>query len=367
MIRYRALFVGMLAVVGLTATCASAWNEGNHAGDWTKGATIKVFVDPIPAGAPAGTAGAVTEAIKEWNDAQAGFGGLTLMTAGAAKTNSEIHISWGTNFRGFAATLPTKGPDPGFTKTTVKIFVSVDKGLDARGITRVLKHELGHAEGLGHSAKSDLMKADAYSSNPGRPPSVADLNSAAPFTPPTLDDRLGKNFLWGTAEGRSQAVALSNVTLDGTNFIYDYNVHALSLPSLTDPVTEFTIDMLPDIDPGDFTITAIPVGWHADFFDGDVDPTPPGLDSEAPSPSLLSFLTDALSFGIRPGQTFSFEITSPFGPQDTRAFTGSPSFDSDVFVTSAPAAPVAESSTLFLFATGVAGLGALSWRRTAPR
>jgi hypothetical protein len=356
MLIHPSLFGLALVLVALTATWAAAWERGNHAGDWTKGATIKVFVDPIPAGAPAGTAEAVTDAIKEWNDAQAPFGGLTLMTDGADKTNSEIHIRWASRLAAFGVTSATKGADAGFTNTTVKITVEVDKGLDARGITRILKHELGHAEGLGHSAKSDLMKADAYSSNPGKAPSVADLNNAGAFTPPTDDDKAGKKALWGTVAPRSKSEDPSSVIFNGSNWLYDYRIHALNLPGLIDPVTEFTIDMLPGIGLSDFAITAIPTGWHSAFFDGTVDPSGTGFDDEeAPSPSLLSFLADVPSFGIQPGQTLDFQISSPFGPADTRAFTNSPNFDSDEFLKQAPAR-VPEPSTLLLFVIGTVGL-----------
>ena len=351
---HRSLFG--LGLVALTATWAAAWERGNHAGDWTKGATIKVFVDPIPVEAPAGTAAAVADAIKEWNDAQAVFGGLTLMTEGADKTNSEIHIRWGSRLSVFGATFPTKGADAGFTKTTVKVTVEVDKGLDARGITRILKHELGHAEGLGHSAKSDLMKADAYSSNPGKAPSVADLNNAGAFTLPTDDDKAGKKALWGTVDKRSKSEDPGSVMFNGSNWLYDYRIHALNLPGLIDPVTEFTIDMLPGVGLSDFAITAIPTGWHSAFFDGNVDPSSTEFnDEEAPSPSLLSFLADVPSFGIQPGQTLDFQITSPFGPADTRAFTNSPNFDSDEFLKQAPAR-VPEPSTLLLLVIGTLGL-----------
>ncbi len=71
-----------------------AWERGLNAGSWTKGATLKVFVDDIPGDAPAGTSEAIDEAIKEWNDAQATFGGLVLMRTGATKANANIHISW---------------------------------------------------------------------------------------------------------------------------------------------------------------------------------------------------------------------------------------------------------------------------------
>lgn len=341
-------------VVGLTPTLASAWKEGNHAKDWTKGATIKVFVDPVPAGAPAGTAGAVTEAIKEWNDAQAKFGGLTLMTAGADKTNSEIHISWGKLADlGAGITEAKKDADPGFTKTTVKVKIPFDGGLNDRGITRILKHELGHAEGLGHSAKSDLMREDAYTSKPGEAPTVADVNSAAAFTPPTDDDKAGKNTLWGTKEKLSISEAASTVTPNGPNFIYDYNLHALNQPGLTDPVTEFTMEMHPGIGESDFTVTGIPTGWHSHFFSGDVAPGGLFNDNESPAPSLLSFMADSPSHGVQPGQTVHFDLTSPFGPGNTRAFTNSPSFDSNVFTV---ASPVPEPSVSLLFLGGLSML-----------
>jgi len=343
---------------------ASAWERGNHANDWTKGATIKVFVDPVPAGAPAGTAAAVTEAIKEWNDAQAKFGGLTLMTTGADKTNSEIHISWGKLADlGAGITEAKKDADPGFTKTTVKVKIPFDGGLNDRGITRILKHELGHAEGLGHSAKSDLMKEDAYTSKPGKAPTVADVNSAAAFTPPTDDDKAGKNNLWGTKEKLSISEDASTVTSSGTNFIYDYNLHALSQPGLTDPVTEFSIAMLPGTGESDFTVTGIPSGWHSQFFSGDIAPGGLLNDTELQAPSLLSFLADSPSHGVQPGQTVNFELTSPFGPGTTRAFTNSPNFDSNEFVKQAPAAPIPEPSIFLLFIFGLAALRTAAWWR----
>src|SRR5205809_6348853 len=90
---HRSLFG--LGLVALTATWAAGWERGNHAGDWTKGATIQVFVDSIPAEAPVGNAAACADDIKEWNDAEAAFGGLCLMTEDGEKTNTEMHIRGG--------------------------------------------------------------------------------------------------------------------------------------------------------------------------------------------------------------------------------------------------------------------------------
>lgn len=344
-------------LLGLVTTGAFAWERGLNAGSWTKGAALNVFVDPIPADAPAGTSEAVDEAMKEWNDAQAPFGGLKLVRAGATKDNADIHISWDKNTAGGATNQKdaTDKNNNGFTKETVRMTVGYGLGTNSRGLTRVLKHEFGHTEGLGHSAKSDLMKEDAYTSNPGKPPTVADINSVAGFTPPTADDMAGKKTLWGTKEKLSISEVPSTVIFDGTNYIYDYSLHVLNLTGLADPVTEFTIDMLPGIGLSDFSVTGIPTGWHFVFFDGTVEAGGFFDDNELPSPSLLSFLADIDSFGIFPGKTADFQLTSSFGPGTTRAFTNSPNFDSDEFVKQAPAR-IPEPNTLLLLIIGALGM-----------
>jgi hypothetical protein len=331
--------------LGLLPTPALAWERGLNAGSWSKGATLKVFVDDIPANAPPETSDAVNEAIKEWNDAQASFGGLVLMRDGATKSNADIHISWKNDPAG-GSTFPKDGTDKmnnGFTKETVRMEISFG-GLNSRGVTRVLKHEFGHAEGLGHSAKSKLMRENAYSKTDGAP-TIPDVNDAGPFIAPTDDDKAGKKSLWGTKEKLSISEDDSFVSFNGTSFIYDYNLHALYIPGLVnpDPVTEFTINMLPGIEESDYMVTSIPTGWRSSFFNGNVQPRVTGLfsnDKDSPSPSLLSFLADSPSLGIYPGQTFNFQISSPFGPGTTRAFTNSPNFDSDEFTKMAPLKPV---------------------------
>jgi hypothetical protein len=348
---------------------AHAWERGLNSGSWTKGAMLNVFVDDIPADAPAGTSAAIDEAIKEWNDAQAPFGGLKLVRAGATKANADIHISWGKNLAEWGTTAQKDNTDKnnnGFTKDTVRMKIETADGINARGITRILKHELGHAEGLGHSAASALMKGDAYSSTAGKAPSAADLNSANPFTAPTDDDKAGKKTLWGTVEKLSKSDASASATFSGGKWDYQYFLKALNSPGLTDPVTRFTLDLPLNLKAADLTVTGLPNGWSSSFLDGFVAPGKGFNDGDVPSPSLLSFSASSLSFGIQPGAMAEFEITSMFGPSSDRGFTNSPHFDSDEFALLAPAMP--EPASWVLLALGAAVLGACRpWRRRHPQ
>jgi hypothetical protein len=152
----------VLAMLAGLALPASAWERGNHAGGWAKGAALKIAVDTPPGNAAEQAAflDAVAEAMAEWNDAQAPFGGLELEISTDPKP--DIHISWKNNLGPYGSTKPGKNP--------VEVVIATGKGLDSRGITRVLKHELGHAEGLGHSAKSDLVKGDPTARCPASSP-----------------------------------------------------------------------------------------------------------------------------------------------------------------------------------------------------
>ena len=320
------VFVVILALTMAMVSQVYAWERGNHADDWTPGQTIKVCVDTPPGGneqARQPYYDAIDEAIEEWNEAQAEFLGLTLERVGAGN-ECDVEIHWKDNADSWGSVEPGKDP--------VDVTIESNDGLNERGLTRVLKHEFGHVEGLGHSAKSDLIRADAYSSNPGSAPTAADLNSAGNYTEPTADDRAGKRYLFGAIDMPPLPEGLCSVDYnDGDGlWYYDYILYGPELPvDRIDYVTEFTLDLPVGLNPGDFTVTSLPSEWQWDFNDGYISSGGKPLDEEeAPSPSLLSFTTEDPDYGVYPGNDVSFQIKSILPPINTRAFTNSPSYSS---------------------------------------
>ncbi|MDP3086282.1 MAG: hypothetical protein Q8N44_21645 [Rubrivivax sp.] len=357
----------VLMAAALAALPAGAWERGLNAGSWTKGATLNGFVAPLPAAPPAGITqaildAAVAEALKEWNDAQAPFGGLTL-AGGATKATADIHISWGKALPEWGAVYKKDNVDKthnGFTKETARVTIEINDGLDANGITRTLKHEIGHAEGLGHSAKSELMKSDAYSSTAGQAPTAADLNKPPPFIDPTADDKAGKKALWGTVEKLSKSAALSPPPVFNAGlglWHYSWTLLADAGTGLVDPVTEFTLGLAAfrGASPvGVIQSAQAPTGWSVQWFPGVASAGLKALDEEPLSPAYLSFSANSASDGIAPGSSAEFGLFSSYGPGQVRAFTNSPSFDSDEFIVFAP---VPEPGTLALWLAGLLGLG----------
>jgi len=343
--RRRALAALALALAGLLAAApGNAWEKGNHAGDWQKGQTINISVDTPPGDAAQQAAywEAVYEAIAEWNDAQAPFGGLKLQVitattaatisgkAAAAPPRKDVHISWHADDDNFT--------EPGGPPVEVHVGTN---GMNSRGITRVLKHELGHVEGLGHSAASALMKADAYSSNPGHGPTNADLNSTAPFTSPTDDDKAGKKALFGTVAKTAAAQATSTVAATGGSFTYTYTLKALVGADYTQPIVTFALDLPAGVTPESFAVK-LPAGWAWSYWSGVVAPDGRFDDHERPAPALLSFQAVGKEFGLQPGEVASFQLTSAQAPQPARGFASSAGFDSDELTLQAPGGVAAQ-------------------------
>jgi hypothetical protein len=360
--------LGMIAACVLAAPPARAWDRGVNAGSWTKGATLNIYVDDIPGTAPEGTSEAVDEAIKEWNDAQAPLGGLKLVK-GATKENADIHIVWDKDIVkkygdwGLTAKKNDRDKkDNGFSKETVRMRIDIADGLNSRGITRILKHELGHAEGLSHSAKSDVMKANLNGKG-RKPPTAEDLNSTDPYKDPNDDDKAGKKELWGTAPKQSSSNTNSGHSYNTNgSTTYTYSLAALTGPGFTDPVTELTIELSSGITLADFDNFVMPTGWQVNFWDGTVDTSGTDFHYSDDQPSLLSFTAGSPSYGVLPGDTAFFSFTSFLTPTQTRSFTNSPDWDSDEALVFSPDL-VPEPGTVAALGMGAMGLMGLVWRR----
>jgi|GEM_PF-5119306 len=329
--RHRAVATAAIACLAILPAAGYAWERGNHAGRWDAGATLRVCVE-APPGTPEEQAEfweAVYEACDEWNDAQAAHGGLTLEPEPAKGDDCDINITWHDDRE--ESTAPGGPP--------VEVHIGYD-GLDSRGLTRVLKHELGHAEGLGHSDASDIMPQDAFSSDPPNPPSDDDLNSEDDFETPNDDDIAGKKAMYGTVPEQNASEASGTATEGGGGedlWRYDYTLSALEGPGYIVPVTQFTLSLPLGVEAEDFTVTVVPPGWEWEFLDGYVVPGGRFDDGEVEAPSYLIFQAMSPEFGVLPGQFVEFQLDSPLPPADSRAFTNSPSHDSDEFLLVAPA------------------------------
>ena len=184
----RASLVAALFALCLVST-VEAWTRGNHATTWGQGQTIKVCVADPPGENDEMFLNAVDEAIREWNEAQAAHNGLTL-EAGRSGLRHSNQLGCGTRQVGAPA---CRAPIP------VTVQVVSDAGLNERGLTRVLKHELGHAEGLGHSEDSDIMDDNAFENDDDSAPDLEDLNDTdTDLEAPNADDIAGKRELYGS-------------------------------------------------------------------------------------------------------------------------------------------------------------------------
>jgi hypothetical protein len=332
---YRPWLVGVAMTLAMSigfVTGAHSWTRGNHAGRWSKGQTLKVCVDTPPGDAANQSKfqEAVSEAMAEWNEAQAEFGGLTLERA---TEDCNIRIHWEANRATWGSTAPGGPP--------VSVTIESNDGLNSRGVTRVLKHELGHAEGLGHSAASELMKADAYSSTPGVAPSAEDLNSPNPFTNPTADDKAGKRELYGTAEDLAKPKAESRTVQDQETgrWQYEYVLSSEKGEGLSSPVVSLAIELPDHVTDETWRTEKLPEGWTASCLSGRAQEGAgrKQLDSEeAQPPSLLWFSVEDPELGVYPGGTVTFHISSELAPARARGFASSVSHDTAEFELDVP-------------------------------
>jgi len=309
----------LVSLLVATAHPASAWERGNHAGNWKKGQTLRICVDKPPADAAhrQDFAGDLDDAMKEWNDAQKDLGGLKLTKAD--KEPCDVRIHWKDKHSSWGTTDPAGPP--------VDVTVESDDGLDDVGLKRTLKHELGHVEGLGDSARSDVMD--------GSGEGAGSMNDPKKLKGPNDDDKAGKKAMYGTAEKKAKAGLEGKAIYNQQTLAwsYAYTVRGQVGPGLSEPVTEFTVTFASGVKDRDVTVVNLPPGWKSRFYPGHVRAASRGLkpmDSvEAPAPPILSFTAMSPEVGVGPGKSLVFRVESWLPPAPRRAFTNSPHWDSD--------------------------------------
>lgn len=371
-----AMAVAVAIPLATSASDTLAWGKGLNAGAWSPGATLKVCVDAVPGDAPAGTSAAVDAAIAAWNTAQAPLGGLTLVRDDGDKANCDIHISWDANLASWGEAYPKDSTDrlrdPAFKKDTVRMTIDHKEtqdgvALNANGIQGIIKHELGHAEGLAHSPLSPLMQKAAFSPGLGgspprpRPPTTSSLNNGGAVAVPVADDLEGKKALWGTSPKESRSTTPSSpgpyYDYESYTSLYRWSLYGeLDCQSAcTGPITDFAVE-IPDGVLADGILTA-PSGWNAQLIDARVSTPGPGekaLDAVLRGSSVAYFSAQSPGQGIQPGQTKEFVLETSVPPGIVRTFTGSPSWDSDEAFVTGPATPVGGLAELPQVAQAVA-------------
>lgn len=309
---------------------AGAWKKGINSDAWTKGATLYVFVSSPPSQE---ISDAVDSVIAAWNSAQAEFGGLTLVRD-TDKTKTHIWIAWRAEIISWGATS-RKGRFVDFEQDIVKIEIKTAEGINANGIRAVLMHELGHAQGLGHSADSELMKENPCAEDNYRP-KASELNACGASIAPTSDDKAGTKSLWGTGKKRSKSNTYQIPQNVGGVWRYRYTVTAETDSDCegglcTDKITGFTVEVA-DAALEDAEVTPPSPEWSCQLIDARMAPS--GETGRLPVDTLprgssLANCWTSESFGIAPGGSAEFVIETSVPPGTVRTYTSSPSFDSD--------------------------------------
>lgn len=321
--------------------------RGNHAGRWSPGQEVRVCVCEPPAGVDTT---AVTDALDVWNNSKdfaAGVRGLrmtwtqSILDCNNPPADCDVVLGWSPG-NAWGAVQPPGGGlnDP----------VRVDaegEDVNARGLQRILMHEFGHVKGLGHSALSVIMRWNFRGSG-GNSPTAGDLNGADAFEAPNDDDSALNRILHSPAVPKAAgANAQGNAErLSGGGWRYYYLIEGRDdQPSFMQPITRFTLE-LPSTMSGfsDLLVTQMPPGWNFQYF-----PPEPALTSgqdldneEQLQKAVLTFFAINPANGIFPGGAGFFEFRSPWAPTIQRAYSNSPTADSDEFLLKGPAGPPLE-------------------------
>ena len=259
---------------------------------------VTYCVDPPPAGAPAGTAGAVNDAANGWNATKSFPGGIEFVPV-AACDSADIHVSWGQNRRSWGTTNERDGAD---SKGQQSIEVETRNGaggwLTNQQVENILRHELGHAAGLNDNAGSGgVMKPQA---------AKADLAGGdLPIGAVDVGANRMLNFdFYDVVKPPINASFANAVPVPGG---YNYTYALRLAASASRPVGLFNVTGVSAL-----SVISLPPGWNAHYLEPIV-----GMGGSGEHFALGTMACVAIpGFEVPPGGQATFTLFSTGAPED---------------------------------------------------
>ena len=246
---------------------------------------VTYCIDPPPAGAPAGYAQAVEDAIAAW--AKTFPGGIQFVST-APCAAADVRVSWAQNQADWGTTSARAG---GTGQKTVTLETKKGNGawLDPQQVENIARHEFGHVKGLRDNAKSGVMKPEAAKAGlegGDWPVGAVDMgaNRSVYF-----------DFYDVVRPPINASVGIATPVANGYNYTYNVNL----APSATFALSSFNVTSLSAME-----VRALPPGWNAHFLDASKGK---GTGHFAPATMVC---TAAGGFELFPGQSANFMFFS---------------------------------------------------------
>ena len=262
----------------------------------TQRRTVTYCVDPPPAGAPAGTGGAVDDAAAAWNALKSWPGGITLVRVAGCDT-ADIKVGWGQNRPSWGST-GQRGGAGNKGQMPIEIETRTEGGgwLSNQQIENIARHEFGHAKGLNDNAGSaGVMRPQAEKAGLAG----ADL----PIGAVDIGANRSLNFDFYDVVRPPIDASVASAVPFGSAWQYTYVVRLA--PTAVSPVREFNVRS-----PSTMSVVSLPPGWNAHFRDPET-----GKGGASAHYAQGTMACSAIpGFEIPPGGQLSFTFASDADP-----------------------------------------------------